>query len=792
MEAFNAFSVRLSGVGGGGSVLPFRFPSRTKRVSGRYGHARVLCCASPKDRPELNKWDMMELKFGRLLGEDPKLTLAKTLVAREPLTLAFSERLYGQLDFIMARKLDPNVSYLDVEKSFYKNKGKMSDYALNIPSDVILEELQPPKKPDTSYQKNPQNVKDSNINLSRPTISRRPKTMKSSEGSIQVQTQPNHNRGKTDDRSEPPNISLRKPTVTQDDDFEINSKFKIEPNVFLKMRKTSSEDISNMSLLRKPEVVKPNFESTQQKVSAGDSFQTSLDEVRGFDSDTEISNKGEMLSDDLNAISAVTSSDELQLIKLGLPVENNKDEENLYGNHDAKSIFPKLDDGGVVTGSQPPNQSASKVSVASSTSRQASLLGKPQRLDTSTEGMLPPYRGEKVALQLDEHVFSAGTETVISADQEESDWKRAEYLLHSGEKAEVELISCSSRGFVVSFGSLLGFLPYRHLGAKWKFLAFESWLRKKGVDPSLYRQNLSIVGSFDVSNKNLELEEPTSQESYKKTEVSTSQEKFEELLEAYNLEKTKFLSSFIGQRLKGSVILADRKSRKIMFSGRPKEKEELVEKKRSLMNPFLVFFLLVDETEPLDTAARLNIGDVVKCQIKKITFFGIFVEVEGVPALVHQSEISWDATLDPSSYYKVGQMVEAKVHQLDYTLERIFLSLRDIMPDPLMEALESVIGDGTALGGKLEATQADVEWADVDLLIEELQKIEGISSVSKGRFFKSLGLAPTFQVYMASMFRNKYKLLARFENKIQEIIVESSLDKEQMKTVILTCTSKVN
>lgn len=30
-------------------------------------------------------------------------------------------------------------------------------------------------------------------------------------------------------------------------------------------------------------------------------------------------------------------------------------------------------------------------------------------------------------------------------------------------------------------------------------------------------------------------------------------------------------------------------------------------------------------------------------------------------------------------------------------------------PDPLMDALESVIGDGTSLGGKLEATQADVE-----------------------------------------------------------------------------------
>ncbi|KAG6472685.1 hypothetical protein ZIOFF_070162 [Zingiber officinale] len=91
--------------------------------------------------------------------------------------------------------------------------------------------------------------------------------------------------------------------------------------------------------------------------------------------------------------------------------------------------------------------------------------------------------------------------------------------------------------------------------------------------------------------------------------------------------------------------------------------------------------------------ARLGIGDVVKCHIKKITHFGIFVVVEGVPALVHQSEISWDTTLDPSSCYKVGQMVEAKVHQLDCTLEQIFLSLRDRIPDLLIEALESVIGD---------------------------------------------------------------------------------------------------
>ncbi|KAM6582648.1 hypothetical protein CsatB_009650 [Cannabis sativa] len=47
----------------------------------------------------------MELKFGRTLGEDPKLTLAK----------------------ILGRKGNPDVSYIEIEKTFHKNKGKMPD-----------------------------------------------------------------------------------------------------------------------------------------------------------------------------------------------------------------------------------------------------------------------------------------------------------------------------------------------------------------------------------------------------------------------------------------------------------------------------------------------------------------------------------------------------------------------------------------------------------------------------------------------------------------------------------------
>lgn len=49
----------------------FNFPG----VTGRRIPQRVKFAA--KQDPNFDKWDLMELKFGKLLGEDPKLTLAK-------------------------------------------------------------------------------------------------------------------------------------------------------------------------------------------------------------------------------------------------------------------------------------------------------------------------------------------------------------------------------------------------------------------------------------------------------------------------------------------------------------------------------------------------------------------------------------------------------------------------------------------------------------------------------------------------------------------------------------------
>ncbi|XP_010273119.1 PREDICTED: uncharacterized protein LOC104608740 [Nelumbo nucifera] len=661
-----------------------------------------------KDGPNLDHWDQMELKFGRMLGEDPKLTLAK----------------------IMGRKSNPDISYLEIEKSFQKNRGKLNDNIKEVPFDESSEEGQ--EQLSTSLD---------SLNLLRPVPKKGFKLKAEEKVPVTQIRKPSQPVGKAVDttKSSIPNVILRKPSTFNEDDVDMeksSSRLKIKPNLFLKMRKEQpKESFSDITLLKKPGLISVPTDS-------GEAVEDRLMSASSKAADN-------LENDTLSVSASVGMADAAE--KIGLqPLEQSD-----LGSAGKKASV-----------SQPLN----------TLSVETALLGKPQRLDISSRERSPPARVESVRVSSENYSDAAEIEKFLQTpplqEHEDADWTRAEDLLKTGGREEVELISCSTRGFVASFGSLIGFLPYRNLGAKWKFLAFESWLRKKGLDPSMYKQNLGIVGSYEVQNKNVPLDQNPSLVEQQNNGILTPDMKLEDLLEIYDQEKIKFLSSFVGQRIKVNVVLADRNSRKLMFSGRPKEKEELVEKKRNLM-------------------AKLSVGDVVKCTIKKITYFGIFVEVEGVPALIHQSEVSWDATLDPSSFFKIGQMVEAKVHQLDFSLERITLSLKETTPDPLIEALESVVGDHNSLDGRLEAAKSDVEWADVESLIKELEQIEGIQSVSKGRFFLSPGLAPTFQVYMASMFESQYKLLARSGNKVQEVIVQASLDKEELKAAILTCTNRV-
>ncbi|XP_075484254.1 uncharacterized protein LOC142524249 isoform X2 [Primulina tabacum] len=693
-----------------------------------------------KDEPRLHEWDEMELKFGKMIGEDPKITLAK----------------------IMGRKSNPDMTYLEIEKLLDKKKGKTSNDE--------IEELHFDASEGKNLTKSVQG-----LNLVRP-VPKRGAKFQTTDKPVELDNKKSNEPYKTgtkESKSNVPDVILRKPKpFNEDDGDEKYSRFGMNPNLTLKMwKEPQKERFSDITLLKKPEMtINPDGLEGTDTSGSGDAKSIVMDGTEDTILEPSVlSQKPELMHfNSKDEQEHKTSEEYSEPSSSDVDAEDKSLISNSFSASAAESRSNMWSDGKISS------DGASQSTRA--TSANTVLIGKPKRLDVPWKAENQKIQKERVPLNVENLGNSVELENFISnspvKEREDDDWARAEELLKTGHREEVELISSSTRGFVVSFGSLIGFLPYRNLAARWKFLAFESWLRRKGVNPSIYRQNLGVIGNSESTSLSDSSESGDSEIDHKGSRAISSDMKLEELLMIYDQEKLKFLSSFVGQKIKVGVVLVDRNSRRLIFSIKQKEKEELVEKKRSLM-------------------AQLSVGDVVKCCIKKITYFGVFVEVEGVPALIHQSEVSWDATLDHESYFKVGQIIDAKVHQLDFLLERIFLSLKEITPDPLIEALEAVVGDHDSLGDELEAVQENSEWTDVESLIKELLQFEGIQSVSKGRYFLSPGLAPTFQVYMASMFENQYKLLARAGNRVQEVIVETSLDKEELKSAILTSTNRV-
>ena len=76
---------------------------------------------------------------------------------------------------------------------------------------------------------------------------------------------------------------------------------------------------------------------------------------------------------------------------------------------------------------------------------------------------------------------------------------------------------------------------------------------------------------------------------------------------------------------------------------------------------------------------KLKIGDSVKCEVTGITSYGVFVKLEnGYDGLIHISEISDKFVSNIEKLYIAGDIIEAKVIEIDEDKKQIKLSVKDI------------------------------------------------------------------------------------------------------------------
>ena len=168
----------------------------------------------------------------------------------------------------------------------------------------------------------------------------------------------------------------------------------------------------------------------------------------------------------------------------------------------------------------------------------------------------------------------------------------------------------------------------------------------------------------------------------------------------------------IGRKVKAAVVKIDEAESSIVLSRRKLLNEDRKKRKQ-----------IID--------ALMEEDVVVEGTIKKITSYGMFVDVGGVDGLVHYNEISYKGPVNPSKYYKEGDQVECKAISYDKDKRHLSLSIKAVMSDP-WEEVESELDEGDTIS----VTVSNVEPYGV--FVDLGNDIEGFLHVSEITWDKNI------------------------------------------------------
>jgi len=123
---------------------------------------------------------------------------------------------------------------------------------------------------------------------------------------------------------------------------------------------------------------------------------------------------------------------------------------------------------------------------------------------------------------------------------------------------------------------------------------------------------------------------------------------------------------------------------------------------------------------------KYPVGSIVKGPVRNITDFGLFIGVEeDIDGLVHISDLHWTKKVKhPSELYKKGDIVEAKVLEIDAENERFSLGIRQVTPDPWELAAQN-----HPVGSKIDGPITRV--ADFGVFVRIEEGVEGLIHVSQ-------------------------------------------------------------
>jgi len=135
------------------------------------------------------------------------------------------------------------------------------------------------------------------------------------------------------------------------------------------------------------------------------------------------------------------------------------------------------------------------------------------------------------------------------------------------------------------------------------------------------------------------------------------------------------------------------------------------------------------EHNPWDDAEdKYPIGSTVIAEVKSLTNYGAFVELEpGIEGLIHISDMSWIKKVShPSEILKKGDKIEAVVLTVDKDSKKITLGVKQLSENP-WETIERSIPVGTVVKGQVTKVTAFGAFVELENGIEGLIHVTELS-----------------------------------------------------------------
>ena len=86
--------------------------------------------------------------------------------------------------------------------------------------------------------------------------------------------------------------------------------------------------------------------------------------------------------------------------------------------------------------------------------------------------------------------------------------------------------------------------------------------------------------------------------------------------------------------------------------------------------------------------SKIKEGDVVEGTVKNLTDWGAFIDLNGVDALLHITDISWSRISKPAELLSIGQTIKVKITKIEPDSKKISVGVKQLGQDPYLKSVE--------------------------------------------------------------------------------------------------------